>query len=69
MHGGKRGGAGRKTINIDLAEMEKLCGLQCTDEEMAAWFGISPRTIERRRKQSNFLVRGFTRFGIRRLGV
>jgi hypothetical protein len=54
-HGGKRSGSGRKTFHIDLAELEKLCGLQCTDEEMAAWFGVSPRTIERRRKQANFL--------------
>jgi hypothetical protein len=57
MHGGKRGGAGRKASTIDLAELEKLCGLQCTDEELAAWFGVSPRTIERRRKQPSFLDR------------
>jgi hypothetical protein len=53
-HGGKRTGAGRKAANIDLAEMEKLCTLQCTDAELAAWFGVSTRTIERRRKQANF---------------
>jgi hypothetical protein len=53
-HGGKRGGSGRKTVHIDLVELEKLCELQCTDEEIASWFRVSPRTIERRRKDANF---------------
>ena len=53
-HGGRRAGAGRKRVNIDLGELEKLCSLQCTDEELAAWFGVSARTIERRRKQPAF---------------
>lgn len=53
-HGGKRPGAGRKAATIDLVEMEKLCALQCTDAELAAWFGVSTRTVERRRKQTNF---------------
>src|SRR5271163_4048836 len=39
---------------IDLAELEKLCGLQCTDEEIAAWFNVTTRTIERRRKVKKF---------------
>jgi hypothetical protein len=39
---------------IDLIELEKLCRLQCTDEEVAAWFNVSTRTIERRRKQKKF---------------
>jgi hypothetical protein len=55
MHGGRRGGAGRKAVNIDLADLEKLCRLQCTDEDLAAWFGVSLRTIERRRKRPDFL--------------
>ena len=42
------------TARIDLAELEKLCGLQCTDEEIAAWFGVTTRTIERRRKVRKF---------------
>jgi hypothetical protein len=53
-HGGKRSGAGRKTVQIDLEELEKLCRLQCTDEELAAHWGVSVRTIERRRKQAAF---------------
>src|SRR5450755_2498318 len=40
----------RPEMKIDLAELEKLCGMQCTDEEVAAFFGVSIRTIERRRK-------------------
>jgi len=32
-------------------ELEKLCALQCTDEEIADWFDVSTRTIESRRKQ------------------
>jgi len=39
---------------IDLPELEKLCALQCTDKEIAAWFGVSTRTIERKRKASKF---------------
>src|SRR5260370_3420716 len=54
MRGGIRPGAGRKPKRIDLVELEKLCSLQCTDEEIAAWFGISTRTIESRRKQPQF---------------
>jgi hypothetical protein len=39
---------------IDLAELEKLAAMQCTDEEIAAWFGVTTRTIERRRKVRRF---------------
>jgi len=41
-------------VEIDLDELERLCGLQCTDEELAAWFKVSTRTIERRRKEPEF---------------
>jgi hypothetical protein len=54
MSGGTRTGAGRKPVPIDLGELEKLCSLQCTDEEIAAWFGVSTRTIEQHRKQPKF---------------
>src|SRR5712671_6294690 len=40
--------------DIDLSELEKLCQLQCTDEEIAAWFNVSTRTIERRRLEPEF---------------
>src|ERR1017187_4492915 len=50
-HGGKRAGAGRKSSSIDLGELERLCGLQCTDEDVAGFFGVKVRTIERRRQK------------------
>ena len=46
--------AGRKPVPIDLTELEKLCSLHCTDEELADWFGVSTRTIENRRKRPEF---------------
>ncbi len=52
--GGKRPGAGRKAIDIDVENLEKLCMLHCTDEELAAFFSVSTRTIESRRKQPQF---------------
>src|SRR5260370_36680620 len=44
----------RPKVKIDLAELEKLCIMQCTDEEVAAFFGVSTRTIERRRQVKKF---------------
>jgi hypothetical protein len=44
----------RPEAKIDLPELEKLCGMQCTDEEVAAFFGVSTRTVERRRKVKKF---------------
>jgi hypothetical protein len=44
----------RPEAKIDLVELEKLYGLQCTDEEVAAFMGVSVRTIERRKKRQNF---------------
>ena len=44
----------RPKAKIDLAELEKLCVMQCTDEEVAAFFGVSTRTIERRRQVKKF---------------
>jgi hypothetical protein len=42
------------TAKIDMAELERLSAMQCTDEEIAAWFGVTTRTIERRRKVKRF---------------
>ncbi len=44
----------RPEAKIDLVELEKLCNMQCTDEEIAAFFGVNKRTIERRRKVAKF---------------
>jgi hypothetical protein len=30
-----------------ISLLEKLAAMQCTDEEVAAWFGVNVRTIER----------------------
>ena len=54
MTGGKRPRSGRKAVNIDLEQLEKLCSLQCTDDELASVLGVSVRTIERRKNQSAF---------------
>jgi len=40
----------RPRVKIDLTELEKLYGMQCTDEEVAAFLGISPRTLTRRKQ-------------------
>jgi hypothetical protein len=45
---------GRKPAQIDLMELEKLCSLHCTDQEVADWFGVSTRTIESRKKRREF---------------
>src|SRR5678816_338479 len=44
----------RPKVKIDLGELEKLCNMQCTDEEVAAFLGVSTRTIERRRQVKEF---------------
>lgn len=45
---------GRPSKKIDLVEIEKLYGLQCTDEEVAAFCGVSTRTILRRKQMKKF---------------
>jgi hypothetical protein len=47
--------AGRKKIErllpedeFDWAEFEKLCMIQCTRDELIAWFCVSPMTMDRR---------------------
>ena len=52
--GGKRPGSGRKAIKIDLALLEKLCAMHCTDVELAGIFEVSVRTIERHKKKPAF---------------
>jgi hypothetical protein len=44
----------RPRTKIDLVELEKLYGMQCTDEEVAAFVGVSPRTLARRRQNKKF---------------
>jgi hypothetical protein len=54
MAGGKRAGAGRKAVNIDLDQVEKLAAIQCTEAEIAAFIGVSERTLERRKRNPDF---------------
>ena len=37
----------RPRKEIDQTQFEKLCGIQCTQEEIAGFFDVSPDTIER----------------------
>ena len=41
-------GVGRPQKEIDWHEFDKLCEIQCTLREIAAWFECSEDTIERR---------------------
>lgn len=41
---------GRPKTEIDVDELEKLCAMQCTDYEIAAWFKFSTKTVQRMRK-------------------
>ena len=41
----------RSDSKIDLDELEKLCALDCTQEEIASFFGVSLRAVEMRREQ------------------
>ena len=38
---------GRKKIELDEEEIKKLAGLGCSVEEMADFFGVGKRTLER----------------------
>lgn len=38
---------GRKSVEIDKSEFEKLCALHCTQEEIAGFFDCSADTIDR----------------------
>lgn len=37
----------RPKKEIDKVQFEKLCALQCTEEEIAAWFDMSADTLDR----------------------
>gem|GEM_PF-555866 len=39
--------AGRPRAEVDLKQLEKLCELQCTQEELATFFRVSLSTIKR----------------------
>ena len=37
----------RPKKNIDKAQFEKLCGLQCTEEEICTFFDVTDKTLTR----------------------
>jgi hypothetical protein len=41
-------------VDIDLVELEKLASLHPTDSEIASWFKVTTRTIERRKSELAF---------------
>jgi hypothetical protein len=44
----------RPRVKIDSVELEKLYGLQCTDEEVAPFLGVSTRTLARRKQVKKY---------------
>ena len=44
----------RKPAAIDLEELEKLAAMHCTQEEAAAWFGVSTGCISGKLKQKAY---------------
>ena len=44
---------GPKPVQIDWVQFDKLCHIQCTIREIAAWFDCSVDTIERRVEQTH----------------
>lgn len=68
----KRPRGHRPSAKIDLIQLEQLCGINCTAEEIATFFKVSTKTIERRRKVEAFaavMERGYAsgRITIRRM--
>ena len=43
-----------RRFDLDLVEVEKLAMLWATDAEMAGWFNVNVRTIERRKSEPDF---------------
>lgn len=39
--------AGRKPKPIDKEQFEKLCGLQCSKQEICGWFDITDKTLDK----------------------
>src|SRR5260370_1016966 len=46
MRGGPRKNAGRKPVEIDVEDWEKLHAMHCSVEEIAGLYSVSTRTIE-----------------------
>jgi hypothetical protein len=44
----------RRRIELDVDELEKLAAMHCTREEVAGFFGIAVKTVQRRLKESRY---------------
>ncbi len=42
----------KKKFFPDMKEVEQLCRLNCTDDEIASFFGVCRKTVERERKSN-----------------
>ena len=42
---------GRPRKEVDWEEFEKLCAIQCTEEEIAAWFDMTRETLNEKCKE------------------
>lgn len=51
-NGSTKRGRGKPLARIDLEELRKLCKLQCTHDEIAAYFNVTRRTIINHRNRS-----------------
>lgn len=50
--------SGRPKIEIDYVTVEKLANIQCTQEEIASFLGISSRTLLRDEKFKELFAKG-----------
>lgn len=50
--------AGRPKIEIDYATVEKLANIQCTQDEIASFIGVSTRTLQRDEQFMELFNRG-----------
>jgi hypothetical protein len=44
----------RRRIELDTEELEKLAAMHCTREEVAGFFGVAVKTIQRRLNESRY---------------
>lgn len=44
---GDNAGMARPRKELDIAEFEKLCSYQCTEEEICSWFDVTDKTLNK----------------------
>ena len=54
-------GGGRPKFIIDYEQVEKLAGIQCTQEEIASWLGCSVDTLTRSDKFCGIYKKGISK--------